>query len=175
MPLFRAYLAVSADGFVARADNSVDWLHDYDPAEFGYAEFMAGIGSIVMGRSSYEVARGLSGDWLYGEKRTYVVTSRPLADPPPRTETRPADFAALAAELRGQSDGDVWLYGGPKLWAGFLEASALDRFEIYVIPIMLGTGIPLLPRLQQDLPLRLIEATPLTKDVVRLIYCPASA
>jgi dihydrofolate reductase len=170
MPLFRAYLAVSADGFVARADNSVDWLHDYDPAEFGYAEFMAGIGSIVMGRSSYEAARSLSGDWLYGEKRAYVVTGRPLADPPPRTETRPADFAALAAELRGQSDGDVWLYGGPKLWAGFLDAGALDRFELYVVPVLIGEGIPLLPPQRRDRMLRLLESEPLSRGVAKLVY-----
>lgn len=172
MPLFRAYLAISADGFIARADGSFDWLLDYDPVQFGYSDFMAGIGSLVMGRNSYEVARGLGGEWLYGEKNTYVVTSGHLADLPLRTETRSADFAALAAELREKQDGDIWLYGGPQLWAGFLDAGALDRLELYVIPVLLGSGMPLLPPRRQDVQLSLLDATPLTRGVVRLVYRP---
>lgn len=170
-PLFRAYLAISADGFIARADGSFDWLLNYDPAEFGYADFITGIGCVVMGRDTYHSIRGMGGDWPYAGKRCYVITSRPIADLPPATETRPADFAALAAELRQYQDGDVWLLGGSRTWAGFLAAGALDRFELYVIPMLIGEGIPLLPPQQRrDLSLRLLESEPLAKGVVKLIY-----
>lgn len=169
-PLFRAYLALSADGFIARPDGRVDWLHDYDPVEFGYTNFIAGIGSIVMGRNTYEDARSYTGDWPYAGKRSYVVTSQVIDDLPADTVTRPADFASLAAELRRHSEGDVWLLGGARLWDGFLAAGALDRFELYVIPLLLGTGIPLLPPQRRDLPLQLLETASLTRGVVKLVY-----
>lgn len=170
--LFRAYLAISADGFIARPGGSVDWLHDYDPAEFGHDVFMAGIGGIVMGRATYEISRGFGGDWPYAGKPGYVVTSQTLRDLPPDTETRRADFAALATELRQKSKGDVWLLGGTRLWDGFLRAGALDRFELFVIPRLIGEGLPLLPPQRRDLGLELIGSESLSHGVVKLVYKP---
>lgn len=170
--LFRAYLAISADGFIARPDGSVDWLHDYDPAEFGHDVFMAGIGSIVMGHATYEISRSFGGDWPYAGKPGYVVTSQALRDLPPDTETRSADFSALAAELRQKSKGDVWLLGGARLWDGFLRVGALDRFELFVIPRLIGEGLPLLPPGRRDLRLELVESEPLSRGVIKLVYKP---
>lgn len=169
--LFRAYLAISADGFIARPDGSVDWLHDYDPAEFGFESFMAGIGSIVMGRASYEISRSFGSDWPYAGKAVYVVTSQDLRNLPDGTQTQRADFSALAHELKGMG-GDVWLFGGPRLWAGFLDIGAFDRFELYVIPHMIGEGLPLLPPGRRDLRLELVESEPLSRGVMKLIYKP---
>lgn len=172
--LFRAYLAISADGFIARPDGAVDWLHDYDPAEFGHDAFMASIGSIVMGRATYEISRSFGGDWPYAGKSVYVVTSQTLRDLPPDTQTRQADFTALAAELRQQSKDDVWLLGGARLWDGFLQAGALDRFELFVIPHMIGEGLPLLPPGRRDLRLELLDSAALSRGVNRLVYRPLS-
>lgn len=170
MPLLRAYLAVSADGFIARGDGSVDWLHDYDPADFGYADFIADIGHIVMGRASYEQARGFSEDWFYKDKPCTVVTSQPLANLPDGVQTRSADFTALAQDLRRTViTGDVWLFGGAQLWSGFLTANAIDRFELYVIPILLGQGQPMLAW-AQDARLALHETETLTRGVIRQIF-----
>jgi dihydrofolate reductase len=170
--LFRAYLAISADGFIARPDGSVDWLHDYDPADFGHDAFMAGIGSIVMGRATYEISRSFGGDWPYAGKPGYVVTSQALRELPPDTQTCRADFGALAAELRRVSKGDVWLLGGTRLWEGFLQAGALDRFELFVIPRLIGEGLPLLPPARRDLRLELVESEPLSRGVMKLVYKP---
>lgn len=169
-PQFRAYMAVSVDGYIARADGSVDWLHDYDPVEFGYNDFYAGLGHIVMGRASYEQARALSPDWPYADKPCTVVTSQALPDMPSGVRTHSADFAALAHDLRRTTpSGDIWLFGGAQLWAGFLAAGAVDRFELYVIPILLGQGMPLLPA-AQDARLALHESEALTRGVMKLVY-----
>lgn len=170
--LFRAYLAISADGFIARPDGSVDWLHDYDPAEFGFESFMAGIGGIVMGRASYKMSRSFGDAWPYAGKAVYVVTAQDLSNLPDGAQTRRADFSALANELRQTSNGDVWLFGGPQLWAGFLDIGAIDRFELYVIPHMIGEGLPLLPPGRRDLRLELVESEALSRGVMKLVYKP---
>ncbi|PJI39029.1 dihydrofolate reductase family protein [Ferrovibrio sp.] len=169
-PLFRAYMAVSADGYIARADGSVEWLHDYNPVEFGYNDFYAGLGHIVMGRASYEQARAFGPDWHYAGKPCTVVTSQALSGLPAGVRTHTADFAALAQELRRTTQsGDVWLFGGARLWTGFLSAGAVDRFELYVVPILLGQGMPLLPK-AQEVRLALRESETLTRGVVKLAY-----
>jgi len=172
MPLLQAYLAISLDGFIARPSGAVDWLEAYHPSEFGYDGFYAGIGSIVMGRNAYAQVRGFAEEWPYAGKRSIVVTSQPVDDLPPNTVTRPADFAALASELRNSTNGDVWLFGGAKLLDGFLTVNAIDRFELYVIPLLLGKGMPLLPPTRRDLQVTLLESASLSRGVVKLVYRP---
>ncbi len=60
------YVAATLDGFIARRDGSVDFLEVFeDPAcDYGYAEFIASIGTVVMGRRTYEDALRLGkGGW----------------------------------------------------------------------------------------------------------------
>jgi dihydrofolate reductase len=54
-----AYIAVSHDGFIAREDGAIDWLPPPQEGEdYGYAAFMDSVDAIVMGRKTYETARG---------------------------------------------------------------------------------------------------------------------
>lgn len=72
----KLYIATSLDGFIAREDGSIDWLTEYEnsPAtDYGYSEFYASIGTVLMGRKTYEQVLGF-GDWPYGEKNVYVFT-----------------------------------------------------------------------------------------------------
>ena len=52
--LFRIYIAVSLDGFIARTNGAVDWLDDYDPAEFGFDDFLDSVGTLVIGRNTFD-------------------------------------------------------------------------------------------------------------------------
>lgn len=49
------YTAASLDGFIATEEDSLDWLFALgDLAESSYPEFIAGVGAIAMGSSTYE-------------------------------------------------------------------------------------------------------------------------
>src|SRR5919198_3467581 len=51
------YIAVSADGFIARKDGGVDWLDRPRPkGNYGMGEFWKSIDTIVMGRKTYDFA-----------------------------------------------------------------------------------------------------------------------
>src|SRR6266542_497145 len=86
------YAAVSLDGYIAEADDTIDWLTAYDgtyegeapPVEGGYEEFYAEVGALVSGSVTYEwilghMARG--GEWPYRGKPCWVLSSRELAVP----------------------------------------------------------------------------------------------
>ena len=64
------YTASSLDGFIATEDDSVDWLFPLgDPDDSSYPEFIANVGALVMGSSTYE--------WILrnSEAETWQVSS----------------------------------------------------------------------------------------------------
>ena len=56
MALTVYYVASSVDGFIADADDRIDWLEQFGFADFqgDYDTFLAGIGALVMGSTTYE-------------------------------------------------------------------------------------------------------------------------
>lgn len=51
------YIASSLDGYIADKDGGLDWLHSVpnpDHSDFGWADFMAGIDALVMGRTTFD-------------------------------------------------------------------------------------------------------------------------
>ncbi len=171
------YIAASLDGFVADAKGSLDWLFAYDGMDLGdhdYAIFLKRIRTVVMGRGTYDFLKESGAKWAYGDQRALVVTSRPIPDPLGPLEVR-ADVDTLVAELRGLTDGDIWMLGGGKLQMAFLERDALDEIEIYVMPELLGGGIPLFPAMGVRASPRLISATALDRGCVRLHYALTAA
>lgn len=168
-PLLRYYVAASLDGFIATSDGAVDWLAPYEGQDFGYEEFVAGIDAVILGRATYDQVRGF-GKWPYGGKQGYVLTSTPLPSPPDGVVPYSGDLADLAARLRTESKQDIWVVGGGQTAAGFLEAGGLDRIELFVMPVLLGTGIPFLPHHPRQTDLRLISSETGPLDVLSLTY-----
>lgn len=166
------YIASSLDGFIATAEDSLDWLFAYDGMDLGphdYRTFLKGIRTIVIGRGTYDFLEKDGSPWAYGDHRVLVVTSRPIANPKGPLETR-SNVVALISELRGLQDGDVWILGGGQLQMAFIENRALDGMEIYVMPELLGGGRPLFPPTGFRDSVRLVEAGALDRGCVRLQY-----
>ncbi len=166
------YIATSLDGFIATTDENLDWLTEQpnlDLGEHDYREFIKTIGTVVMGRATYDWLARYPGAWEYAGKRVIVVTSRPIDSPKGALETR-SDIAALIAELRALDDGDVWMLGGGRLQMTFMERGALDEIEIYVMSEIIGGGIPLFPATGLRASPRLLSAKQLGPSCARLHY-----
>src|SRR2546426_11826105 len=52
------YTAATLDGFIADADNSLEWLFVVDREVDRFAEFFAGVGAFAMGATTYEWVLG---------------------------------------------------------------------------------------------------------------------
>ena len=139
MPLLRVQVAVTIDGYIARDDGSFDYLEPFGEAYTGWDAFFASIGSVIMGRTMYEQAAALD-RWFYADKRTFVLTSRPLDDP--RVEAF-SDPVELVARLKREESLDIWHMGGGLSIEPFERAGLIDRWELAIVPIRLGSGIPL--------------------------------
>ena len=62
------------------------------------------------------------------------------------------------------------MMGGGELIASFLDAGEIDEFDIHVIPVFIGEGIPLVAPRHRDVPLRLLESRKYPDGGVRLHY-----
>jgi dihydrofolate reductase len=156
--LTQYYTATSLDGFIADADNSLDWLFSRDREEdgpFNYGDFIAGIGAMAMGSTTYEwvLEHEFAGKdpatwkWPY-DIRCWVFTHRQLpVVPGSRIEFTSADIATVHKQMVGAAgDRNVWLVGGGDLVGQFADAGLLDEIIVSIAPVTLGEGAPLLPR-----------------------------
>jgi len=149
-PLVRVSLAVSLDGYIADKNGVVDWLNPFFSDEMDFAGFMKGIGAAVMGRKTYDIAvSGALGPMPPTNYPTYVLTRRPMPNPPARYEPFRGRPGELVDRLRAQlakSGKDIWHMGGGESIEAFRAAGLVDRLELRVIPVLLGDGVPLFPR-----------------------------
>ena len=161
------YTATSLDGFIADPDNSLSWLLQLgDGDDTGYTEFIAGVGALAMGSTTYEwVVRelGLADKpeaWPY-EQPTWVFSTRDLpivagADLRLVSGAVAEIFPDQLAALEGKN---LWVVGGGDLAGQYADAGLLDEVIVDVAPVTLAGGSPLLPRRIAIPPrLRLVEA-----------------
>jgi dihydrofolate reductase len=165
-----AYLATSADGFIARPDGDVSWLDRPRPAdEYGMPAFLRSVDTIVMGRVTWDVGQKLGGTVVEGKRNIILSRSLPFHAIPGATveNIEPAD---LAARLRSEKGRNVWLMGGADVFGSFLSAGALDELIIHVVPVLIGTGITLLDPVARQTELKLKSTRKFADGVVRLHY-----
>lgn len=152
------YIAASLDGYIASPDGSVEWLPTPPPGEdYGYADFLATADAALLGRTTYEQVL-MFGEWPYPTLTNYVFSRKPptgLLDPSVQfVSTNPADFVA---ELRQQPGGTIWLVGGSTLASPLLAARLVDELMLFVVPRLLGAGIPLWRPQDHPQPLQLLH------------------
>ena len=152
------YTATSLDGFIADPDHSLEWLFTRDQDRAGplnYADFIAGVGAIAMGSTTYEwiIAHEFADKdpsewkWPY-ELPCWVFTHRELqVVPGAEISFVSGDVAPVHAHMVDAAGGkNVWIVGGGDLVGQFADAGLLDEVIVYLAPVTLGAGAPLLSR-----------------------------
>lgn len=174
------YTATSLDGFIATEDDSLDWLFPLgDINDTGYPEFIAGVGALAMGASTYEwmlrhagqVAAETGSAWPYTQP-TWIFTHRELpAIKGADIRFVHGDVQAVHAKMKAAASGkNLWIVGGGDLAGQFFDAGLLDEFIIQVASVTLGTGKPLFPRRVTSPPLRLVSARQVGSGFAELRY-----
>ena len=145
------FVGVSVDGFMARADDRLDFLPAGGGEPHGYDEFIATVDALVIGRRTYEVVLGLA-SWPYGAKPVFVLSRRRLAPPPSgATVTRlSGDPRTIAAQLAARGVRHAYVDGGVTIQR-FLREGLIQRLIITRVPVLVGTGIALFGRLGRDI------------------------
>jgi dihydrofolate reductase len=179
------YTAASLDGFIADAENSLDWLLQFGNTDgTGYPEFIRAVGAMVMGSTTYEwildnhVKAGADDaqPWPY-EIPAWVLTSRDL----PTAEGgdirfRAGDVGPLFEEMaEAAGDRNLWIVGGGDLAGQFHDRGLLDEIIVTIAPVTLGGGAPLLPRRIAMPSLQLVSSRAFADTYVEICYAVPTA
>ena len=171
------YIATSADGYIARPDGDVEWLNRRPrTVDYGMREFYRMIDTILWGRKTYDWVldyyekRGRKGRMFDTKLANYVFSRNAPERETPGVEFVSEPVKAFAQRLRATPGKHIWMMGGGKLIASFLDAGEIDEFDIHVIPTLIGEGIPLMAPRHRDVRLRLRSARKYPDSVVRLRY-----
>lgn len=173
------HTASSLDGFIADPDNSLDWLMQFGDEPAGdFAAFLAGVGALAMGSTTYEWvlanhvhAAGGPNPWPYTQP-AWVFSSRALAG------VTGADIRFVQGDVRPVHEAmrqaaagkDLWIVGGGDLAGQFYDAGLLDEVVVTITSVALGAGAPLLPRRITTPPLTLRSARAYGTAYAELTY-----
>ncbi len=72
--------------------------------------------------------------------------------------------------LKENTDEDIWLVGGSQLIKVFLEEDLVQDMIVFVVPIILGGGIPLFDGIGKEIRLRTGRVERYENGFVRLEY-----
>ncbi len=174
------HMAASLDGFIARKDGSVDWLETADEFADGdtmdpalVETFLKTIDCYVMGSRTYETAlhfeaQGLG--WAYGDKPTFVLTSRELPRTRDTVEFYSGDLAQFVNGRLRPMYRSIWFVGGGEVCAACLRLGLADNIRYSILPILIGDGIPFFKNLDSDVALHLAEVKAYKSGMVELHY-----
>ena len=174
------HMAASLDGFIARKDGRVDWLEtsdefiggdSLDPSDI--EAFVKTIDCYVMGSRTYETAlnfeaKGLG--WSYGNKPTFVLTSRRLSRTRDTVEFYSGDLARFVNEQLRPAFGSIWFVGGGTVSGECLRRGLADEIRYSILPILIGDGVPFFEKLGRDVALHLAEVKAYKSGIVELRY-----
>ena len=180
------YCASSLDGYIAEADDTLEWLLGYEgsayegngaePIEGGYEDFYREVGALVSGSVTYEfVLDAFAGaEWPYKGKPWWILSSRDLPVPEGEgIDVRIVDAAVpeLYDEMVASAgEGSLWVVGGGNMASQFADAGLLDEVMVTVVPVVLGKGKPLFDRRLPSGEMRLTGVFPRKMGMVELRY-----
>jgi dihydrofolate reductase len=163
-------VGTSLDGYIARLDGSLDFLH-LRPSNYSMGPFFKTIDVGLMGRKTYEVAVRMSGGKFQSHGLRCYIFSRSL----PEGERDGAIFVReepkrFVEELRKNKGKDIWLAGGGELTREFLKEDLVDELYLGIVPVLVGGGIPLFAPGFPQREFTLMENKAYSGDLVALKY-----
>jgi dihydrofolate reductase len=143
--------AMSLDGFIAGPGHAMDWgggraLADFVAPE-DFAQVAAATGAMLIGRRTWEVGSKMQADEPGSVDYPFagpffLLTHRPLEPPDPDVTILSGDIGAAVATALDAAAGKNLEILGADVAAQCLGHGLVDEILVYVLPVVLGDGIP---------------------------------
>ena len=166
------FCGVSVDGFLARLDDTFDFLDVPGIGPHGFKEFMASVDVVVLGRRTFDVVRKLGHFGLYGKTPVVVLSRGPLdfsGAKGGKFEHMSGEPAEIVAQLEAKGYKHAYVDGGITIQR-FLAAGQLDRLIVTRVPVLIGTGIPLFGAVPGDVRLHHVRTRNYAGGLVQSEY-----
>ena len=177
------FIATSVDGFIAKEDGCVDWLHTAGKpeadmgkqADMGMLDYMASVDCMIMGRKCMDMISSMNlttEQWPYGATRI-IVLSNSLNEAPTnmkgKVEIYSGDLLALVSRLESEGHKHAYIDGGTTIQA-FINLKLINEMTITRAPVLLGEGKSLFGKVFKDIKLEQAEAIAFPNDFVQVKY-----
>lgn len=176
-------MSVSIDGYMEGPSREIDWHMVDDELHQHMNGWIGGAGGFLEGRVTYELMEKFwpTADQDPAATPTIIEFARIWRDMPKvvysRTLERAGENVTVAHDvvpgevlaLKAQPGGDLVL-GGAEIGAEFACHDLIDEYRLYIHPIVIGRGRPMLRPSDAKVPLALIETHTFGNGVVMLRY-----
>ncbi len=143
--------SVSIDGFIAGPGDAMDWIFEFLPPDGeDVAAIASETGAMLVGRRTYDVGRRMAAANPDSEDYpapgpTFLLTHRPPEPPDPNVTVLSGDIGeAVATALDAAGGKNLELLGADVAGQAF-SRGLVDEVLMYVIPVVLGDGVPFSP------------------------------
>jgi dihydrofolate reductase len=176
-------MGVSLDGYIADPAGAIDWSAPDEELHRFHNQQAREIAVELYGRRLYEAMRAwetldtqtgaspavreFGAIWKATPKLVFSTT-REAVEGPNTTLVHEAPAQAVA-RLKQEPGGDLSV-GGAGLAAALIAHGLVDRFRMFVSPVLLGGGTPFFPPLDARVGLELVETRTFGSRVVYLAY-----
>lgn len=165
------YIATSADGYIAAPGDDLTFLAAVEEQgqDYGYARFIAGVDTVIMGRKTYDWVLAHVPQFVHADKSTFVVTRTPR---PTIGSTRfyTGEVRQLVRELKSKPGKNIFIDGGAELVNYLMHFDLIDVYILSVIPVFLGRGIRLFQDGRPEQGLEFISVKSYPKGLVQMHY-----
>ncbi len=163
------FMAMSANGIIARENNEEDFLSNYGWKVL--CELANEHKSFIWGRKTYEIVQTWPKKYFTSEiveAKKIIISSQPNLSLAAGYELSPSPEAAIS-KLSSYGFKSTILTGGATLNSAFAKEGLIDEVLINIEPIIIGSGIPLFSLEKFDLPLKIINSREIG-GVIQLHY-----
>ena len=177
------YIATSLDGFIATHEDSLDWLHSAgngknlkpENADMGFANYLASIDCIIMGRKSMEIISSMNltaEQWPYGDIKI-IILSNTISQAPEnlngKIEFYSGELSKLLQNLEAKGHKHAYIDGGTTI-QNFINHGLIEEITITRAPVLLGEGKPLFGKTNKNIKLTNPSVIVFDNDFVQLKY-----
>jgi dihydrofolate reductase len=164
------YIAMSLDGYIAKPNDDLSFLAtvEKEGEDYGYADFVSKIDTVIMGRKTYDwVTKHV--DFPHADKDAFIITktSRPNIG---RTIFYNGDLRELVEKLKAKEGENIFCDGGAEIVNELLKHDLIDEFMISFIPVLVGNGTKLFKDGRPEQTLKLINVRTFDTGLTQLHY-----
>lgn len=167
------YIAASLDGMIAGPGGDVDWLEEFpnpEGTDHGYAEFIDSIDTSIQGNKTYKQVLGFDIEFPYKDLTNYVFTKEKGRPEDKYVKYLSGNVIEEVKRIKSEHGKNIWLIGGARANTLCWNAGLIDEIHLFIMPIILGRGIPLLSDFPDRKKLNLEATKTYSTGAVRLIY-----
>jgi len=167
------YIATSLDGYIAKPNDDLGFLKlvEREGEDYGYGAFTATIGTIIIGRKTYDWVVKEIGSSHYdnGDRDLYVITKteRPAVG---KTIFYTGDLTQLVQKLKAENGKNIYCDGGAEIINELIKNDLVDEYIISVVPVMLGSGTKLFKDGRPEQLLDFVGAKTFESGLVQMHY-----